>query len=58
MWRDALGDAEQENRRSSGIWAVVRGAGFESERGEGVGEGSDVYGVVYRCVDILNQGRF
>lgn len=58
MWRDALGDAEQKSGRSGGIWVVVDGARFESERGEGVGEGSDIYGVVYRCVDFLSRGEF
>ena len=58
MWRDAFGDAEQKSGRSSGVWAVVDGAGSESERGKGVGEGSDMYGVVYRCVGILNRGEF
>lgn len=58
MRRDALGDSEQKDRRSGGIWAAVNRAGWEGERGEGGGEGSDLYGVVYRCVDILNRGTF
>ena len=58
MWRDACGNAEQKSGGSSGVWAVVDGAGPESERGEGVGEGSDLHGVVYLRVEFLNNWRF
>ncbi|KAL9136680.1 MAG: hypothetical protein Q9175_002104 [Cornicularia normoerica] len=51
---NALGDSEQKVGRSNGICTAGNGAGLESERGKVGGEGSDMYGAVYNCVDMLN----